>query len=124
MSSTFHFAKNDICLITDDIQWPKETGFATTHYPQCHSYSVNRGGIQLNMSHPIKSNISGQAAKNTNRSHFSPRKIMKMLKDGRYAHSDVLCFVVFFNKKEMEKKDMNPDYRPTVMVGSFFIKKL
>lgn len=50
---------------------------------------------------------------------------MKILKDRRHVHSDVLnCFVALFNKREMEKKDMNPDYRFAVMVESFFINKL
>ena len=103
-------------LLAEVNQWPKVTGFATTHYPQCHSYSVPRGDIQLNISHPIDTSIFGQRAKHT-RSSFASRKSMKTLKDERYVHSDVLsCFVPLFNRREMEKKDRNPDYKPAIMV--------
>ena len=50
---------------------------------------------------------------------------MKTLKDERYAQSDVLsCFVPSFNRREMENKDMNKDYKPAIMVDLFFINKL
>ena len=50
---------------------------------------------------------------------------MKTLKDERYVSSDVLaCFIQLFNRREKEKRDMNPVYKPAVMVDSFFINKL
>ncbi len=44
-------------LLSEVNQWPKVTGFATTNYPQYHSYSVPRGSIQLNIFCRIETNI-------------------------------------------------------------------